>query len=435
MPQRLTMKISKLSSAREEWSRPRREAKPLDGPRVETVVREIIEEVKKKGNEALIAFTKKFDGIDLSRRGLVVTEADIRCAYKNVSEAQIKALTYLKDRIADIERFNLTQSSFSHQETGLTIAHTVKPIQSVGCYVPGGLAAYPSTLLMVVTPAKTAGVPRIAICSPPTCDGEIHPLILVAADICGVNEVYRVGGAQAIAALAYGTESIDPVMKIVGPGRRIVNHAKALVSKDVAIDFPAGPSELLIIADETADPRFIAVDLISQAEHAPDNLVGVITPSESCARRVINEIEKRVEEIDRREVVVQSLTEKGFVLVCEDMDDAIEFANAFAPEHLEIVTRKPADVANRIGSAGLILLGPYTPVAGSDYGFGTNHVLPTGGFSRMYSGLSALDFVKRISVVECSKKHLGDMEDVARTLALSEGLPNHFLALKERLTD
>ncbi len=435
MPQRLTMKISKLSSAREEWSRTRREAKPLDDLQVEAVVREIIDEVRKKGNDALVAFTRKFDGIDLSKRGIGVTEADIRRAYENVSEAQINALTYLKNRIADTERYNLSQFSFSRQETGLTISHTVKPIQSVGCYVPGGLAAYPSTLLMVVMPAKTAGVPRIAVCSPPTCDGEIHPLILVAADICGVNEIYRVGGAQAIAALAYGTESIDPVMKIIGPGRRVVNHAKTLVSKDVAIDFPAGPSELLIVADETADPRFIAADLISQSEHAPDNLVGLITPSESCARRVIDEVEKRVEKIDRREIVVQSLTEKGFVLVCEDMDDAVEFANAFAPEHLEIVTQKPAEVASRIVSAGLVLLGPYTPVAGSDYGFGTNHVLPTGGFSHMYSGLSALDFVKRINIVECSKKHLGDMEDVARTLALSEGLPNHFLALKERLTD
>lgn len=435
MPRRLKMKIRNLSSSREEGSRHRREAKPLDDHRLEASVREIIEEVRKRGNEALFAFTRKFDGSDLSRRGIVVTEEDVRSAYEKVSEAQINALTYLKNRIAETERYKLTQFSFSQQEMGLTISHAFKPIQSVGCYVPGGLAAYPSTLLMVVTPAKTAGVPRIAICSPPTCDGEIHPLILVAADICGVNEVYRVGGAQAIAALAYGTESIDPVMKIVGPGRSIVTYAKALVSKDVAVDFPAGPSELLVVADETADPRFIALDLISQSEHAPDNLVGVITTSESCAQRVIDEVEKRVEEIDRREVVVQSLTEKGFVFVCEEMQDAIDFVNAFAPEHLEIVTRKPAEVASRIISAGLILLGPYTPVAGSDYCFGTNHVLPTGGYSHMYSGLSALDFVKRINIVECSKEHLEDVEEVARTLALSEGLPNHFLALKERLKD
>jgi histidinol dehydrogenase len=207
-----------------------------------------------------------------------------------------------------------------------------------------------------------------------------------------------------------------------------------VVSRDVAVDLPAGPSELLVLADDTADPRFIALDLLSQSEHGPDTVVGVVTPSEDCARQVIEEIDALMQGVERGEIIVQALAENGFVMVCEDLAAAVDYVNAFAPEHLEIVTRNPAEVAERIVAAGLILLGPYSPVAGSDYCFGTNHVLPTGGFSRTYSGLSAMDFVKRVNVVTCTKERLKAVEPVIRALARSEGLPNHWLAVQERVT-
>ncbi|MCW4038452.1 MAG: histidinol dehydrogenase [Candidatus Bathyarchaeota archaeon] len=433
MPRKTAMKIRRFSTVEDDWLRRRRTSRVFDDPSLEALVKDIIGEVQKRGDKALFDFTKKFDDVALYERGIPVKEKDVQGAYEKVNDEEISALTYLKDRITKTERCILEKASFIQKEDGLTIHHTLTPLRSVGCYVPGGLAAYPSTLLMTAVPAKVAGVPRIAVCSPPTFKGEINPLILVAADICGVNEIYRVGGAQAVAALAYGTDSIDPVMKIVGPGRRIVNFAKAVVSRDVAVDLPAGPSELLVLADETADPRFVALDLISQSEHGPDNVVGVVTPYEGFARRVIDEVETLIDVVDRGEIVLQSLSEKGFVMVCEDLDAAIDFVNAFAPEHLEIMTRNPSKVAERIQSAGLILLGPYSPVSGSDYCFGTNHVLPTGGFSRTYSGLSSLDFVKRVNVVACTKERLKAVEPVVRALALSEGLPNHFMALKERL--
>jgi histidinol dehydrogenase len=427
------MQIRRFSAAEDEWLRHRRTSKVFDDPSLEALVKGIIGEVKKRGDDALFDYTKKFDGVNLSEQGISVTKEDVQRAYEKVNDEEISALTYLKDRITKTERRILEKASFIQKEDDLTIHHTLTPLRSVGCYVPGGLAAYPSTLLMTVVPAKVADVPRIVVCSPPTFDGDINPLILVAADICEVNEIYRVGGAQAIAALAYGTDSIDPVVKIVGPGRRVVNFAKDMVSRDVAVDLPAGPSELLILADETANPRFVALDLISQSEHGPDNIVGLVTPFEDFARRVVNEVESLIEEVDRKEIVVQSLSEYGFVMVCEDLDAAVDYVNAFAPEHLEIVTRNPSEVARRIVSTGLILLGPYSPVSGSDYCFGTNHVLPTGGFSRTYSGLSSLDFVRRVNVVACTKEHLKVVEPVARALALSEGLPNHFLALEGRL--
>jgi histidinol dehydrogenase len=434
MPRKPTMQIRRLTAGEQDWLHQRRTSRAFDDPSLGAVVKKIIDEVQERGDAALFAFTKDFDGVNLSGRGLTVTAEDVQRAYAEVSDEELSALTYLKDKITTTERHILENAQFLQHEDGLTICHTVTPLQSVGCYVPGGRAAYPSTLLMTAVPAKVAGVPRIAVCSPPTVEGDIHPLILVAADLCGVNEIYRVGGAQAIAALAYGTQTIDPVMKIVGPGSRLVAAAKAVVSRDVAVDLPAGPSELLVLADDTADPRFIALDLLSQSEHGPDTVVGVVTPSEDCARQVIEEIDALMQGVERGEIIVQALAENGFVMVCEDLAAAVDYVNAFAPEHLEIVTRNPAEVAERIVAAGLILLGPYSPVAGSDYCFGTNHVLPTGGFSRTYSGLSAMDFVKRVNVVTCTKERLKAVEPVIRALARSEGLPNHWLAVQERVT-
>ena len=248
---------------------------------------------------------------------------------------------------------------------------------------------------MTATPAKVAGVPRIVVCSPPTEKGNINPLILVAADICGVDEVYKVGGVQAIAALAYGTETIKPVRKIVGPGSKYVTAAKVLVSQDVAIDMPAGPSEVLVLADETANPKLIAADMISQAEHGADSVAGLITTSAKLADEVQDWLAKLSDAAERKEIVQQSLSKYGFIITCNERDELTTLANIFAPEHLEIVTQKPAEIAEKINTAGLILLGQFSPVALSDYASGTNHVLPTGGFGIAFSGLSVLDFTRQ----------------------------------------
>lgn len=396
-------------------------------------MRQIISEVRKRGDVALLEFTKKFDKVDLSNMGLEVTRRQIKDAYNKVSKDQIQALQYLKDRIQEVESYKLNIMNFEVNGLGLKIQHILKPISSVGCYVPGGRAAYPSTLLMTVVPAKVAGVQRIVACSPPTFDNEVNPLTLVATDICGVDEVYRLGGAQAIAALAYGTESIKPVTKIVGPGGRMVTVAKTLVSQEVSIDIPAGPSEIIVLADETADPKLVALDMISQSEHAEDNVAGLVTTSKKLAEEVSNQIKSLFKDLERKEIIAQSLSNKGFILLCKSIDEAIAFINAFAPEHLEIMTKNPQEVFKRIESAGIILIGRYTPAAASDYGVGTNHVLPTSGYGHAYSGLSVFDFVRRINVVECSKEGLQKMETPVRILAESEGLPNHYLALKERI--
>jgi histidinol dehydrogenase len=285
---------------------------------------------------------------------------------------------------------------------------------------------------MTAVPAKVAGVPRIVVCSPPTPEGKVNSLVLVAADICGVNEVYKVGGAQAIAALAYGTETIKPVKKIVGPGNKYVTMAKILVSKDVAIDMPAGPSEVLVLADDTANPNLVALDMISQAEHGADSVAGLITTSEKIAEEVLGRLRRMSALADRETVIRKALAEYGFIVTCNTMEEMVDLANVFAPEHIEIMTRNPAEVADRVTSAGLILLGPYSPVSLSDYGSGTNHVLPTGGFGNAFSGLSALDFSRRVSVVEGSREGLMRLRRHVKVLTEAENLPNHYKAIEAR---
>ena len=413
----------------------RRTLEAVNDRALEKQVKEILEEVKAKGDFALMDFSKRFDGADLTVKGLRVSEREILDACQLVSPDEIDALKTLKSRIEKTERPKLGHMSYSIREKGFEIMHTLRPLASVGCYVPGGEAAYPSTLLMTAVPAKVAGVSRIVACSPPTFGGEINPLILAAASISGVDEVYRLGGAQAIAALAYGTETVRPVVKIVGPGSRFVTQAKIMVSRSVAIDFPAGPSEIIVLADETADKKLVALDLISQSEHASDNIAGLVTTSLKIARAVVNEVERLASRLGRKETVAASLSGNGFVIVCEAMDEAVGFVNAFAPEHLEVFTREPKTIAEKITSAGIVLLGEYTPVAASDYCFGTNHVLPTGGFGHVYSELSVFDYVRRMSVVECSEYRLNKMRGLAKTLAEREGLPNHASAIEGRYDD
>lgn len=399
---------------------------------LEAYVKPIIADVRKRGDAALVEYTKKFDRVDLAPENLRVTKQEIKEAYNSVSAKQISALKLMKKKVEAFENRLLKQANFVVEDGGVKVRSSTRPLQSVGCYVPGGRAAYPSTLIMTVVPAKVAGVPRIVVCSPPTADGKVNPLVLVAADLCKADEVYRVGGAQAVAALAYGTETIKPVRKIVGPGNKYVTMAKLLVSREVAIDMPAGPSEVLILADETADPQLVALDMISQAEHSTDSIAGLVTTSEELAENVITEVEKRASSIRRSETVVDALMKNGFIIICESVDDAVEFANVFAPEHLEVLVEKPVEVVEKVTSAGLVLLGRYSPVAASDYCVGTNHVLPTGGFSRVFSGLSVLDFVRHVNLVECSKEGLLKIKDSIEVLAEAEDLPNHFRAVEGR---
>jgi len=394
-------------------------------------VEKLICEVRERGDSALLEFEEKFDGVKLPPDRLRVNREDIEKAYEKTSDKLISAIEYAKSRVEAFQRELLSRLRFVYEEKGLRIRSCTSPIRRLGCYVPGGEAAYPSTLVMIATPAKVAGVPEIAVCSPPRSGGEVNPSILVAADICGVDEIYRLGGVQAIAALAYGTQTVRSVDKIVGPGNRYVQAAKMLVSRDLPIDIPAGPSEIVIIADESADPRLIALDMISQAEHL-DAISILVTTSKKLARNVVEMLERLVESSPNRKIVSENLLRNGLVLVCGSLEEAIKVVNEFAPEHLEVMTEDPWKTAEKITSAGLILVGIDTPVAASDYCLGTIHVLPTGGFSHVYSGLSVLDFVKRFCIAECSKERLQEFWSSMKVLAESEGLMNHSLAVEGR---
>ncbi|MCK4953601.1 histidinol dehydrogenase [Candidatus Bathyarchaeota archaeon] len=425
------VKVWRGSTLPPKWIERRRAIGWENTIELEKYVKSIINEIRERGDAALLEFTKKFDHANLTPENLCVTKGEIEDAYSKVSREQVSALEFMKDKIENFERQLLKQIDVTIDED-IRVRILSRPIQSIGCYVPGGEAVYPSTLIMTVTPANVAQVPRIVVCSPPSEEGLINSLTLVAADICEVDEIYKIGGAQAIAALAYGTESIIPVKKIVGPGNKFVTMAKILVSRNTAIDMPAGPSEILVLADETADPRIVALDMISQAEHSTESVVGLVTTSKELTENVIEELKKLVPKVSRGKFISEALSKHGFIIIYENIEEAIDFSNKFAPEHLEVITKKPIEVVNKISSAGLILMGPYAPVSASDYCIGTNHVLPTSGFGHVFSGLSVLDFVKRINCIEGSKKGLLKLRENIRTLTESEGLPNHFLAVDGR---
>lgn len=423
-------KIIKLEEARDILLKNRWPRKRILDQDLLNYVKDIIVEVRRRGDQALIDFTERFDGVKLNAKMLKVSKEEIEEAYNKVSSEQISAIEVAKKRIEGFERAILSRVSLEYtDDLGVKIYMRYKPIGSVGCYVPGGRFPYPSTLLMTTVPAKVASVPRVVVCTPPSHNGEIHPLTLVAADICRVDEVYRVGGAQAIAALAYGTETIKPVEKIVGPGNRFVLAAKILVSRDAPIDHPAGPSEIVILADETANPHYIALDLISQAEHGPDSISILISPSARLLHETFEEVELLISGSGVKELIYGDI----LMLAAEDMDEALDFINEFAPEHLEIIAKDADTLSERVHSAGLILIGPSTPVALSDYCIGTNHVLPTGGYSHAYQSLSVLNFVKLTSVVKCQPEALRSLSNSASILARSEGLLWHALAIDERV--
>ena len=426
------MRIWKSKALPPDWFKRQAPAEQTN-KQVESNVKAIVNTVVKNGDAALITLTEQFDEARLEAKDLQVTSREIKDAYNEVSQEQVAALKFMKNKVSAFEKLTLKQAGFKTSSEGITVQNVLRPIESVGCYVPGGQAAYPSTLVMTAVPAKTAGVPRIVVCSPPNAEGEVTPLVLVAADICEVNEVYKVGGAQAIAALAYGTETIKPVKKIVGPGSKYVTVAKVLVSKDVAIDMPAGPSEVLVLADETANPQFIAFDMISQAEHGGDSVAGLITTSEKTALQVQENLVEFAVSAPRGEMVLEALGKYGFIIVCSSMDEAVALVNRFAPEHLEVVAADAEVLAEKL-TAGLILVGPYSPVALSDYGSGTNHVLPTGGFAQAFSGLSALDLTRRVSIVESSRAGLENVKSSIKVMTEAENLPNHSKAIEARFS-
>jgi histidinol dehydrogenase len=419
------MLLSRLSDLREEeLSRIMKRSK-VDLSRVMSDVERIVGDVKERGDAALREYTRRFDGVDIE---------DFRVSAEEFKEARSGAQTLvkaLKKARENLEDFHLRQprEGWSCEKGGAKLGQIIRPIEKVGCYIPGGRAAYPSTVLMTVVPAKVAGVEKVICVTPPTEEGKANKSVLVACDIVGVDEVYKVGGAQGIAAMAYGTESIPEVDKIVGPGNIYVTAAKKLVSEDVAIEFPAGPSEVLIIADSSANPTFVALDMIAQAEHDPQASSILVTPSRGLAQKVKESLEKE----ERRPEAEESLEKNGAIIITETLEDAVRFSNQYSPEHLEIITENPQEVLSKIMNAGSVFIGNYTPVACGDYASGTNHVLPTGGFARVYSGLSVYDFVKRISVQEFDEKALKKLADTIITLAEVEGLQAHAESVRRRI--
>ena len=404
-------------------------------------IQKIMQSVKHDGDQALIKLTEKFDKVKLDSNEIRVSETEIQNAQNQVSDDFIDAITFVKNRVENLSKITLDRLQYTYdQEKNINIKSLVRPIDSVGCYVPGGSASYPTTFIMSCVTSKVAQVPRIAVCIPPDLDKSINALTLATAHLIGIKEIYRIGGAQAIAALTYGTESIKPVKKIVGPGNRYVTMAKMLVNQELRvnmpfpprIDLPAGPSEVLIIADSYANPRFIALDMIAQAEHGVHSIVGLVTTSKQIVDKVIMELTSLTANAPRNEIVNKSLGTHGFIVVCKDINDVIAFVNEFAPEHLEIMNKNPEVIINKINHAGLILVGDFTPASVSDYGIGTNHILPTNATASVYSGLSVIDFVKIINVVNVSKPGLEKMVNKIKILAESEGLFNHSLAVEKR---
>ncbi|HET7644598.1 MAG TPA: histidinol dehydrogenase [Nitrososphaeraceae archaeon] len=398
--------------------------------------RDIIENVRKYGDDAIKKYTSKFDKVELD--SFKVNPEEIEEAYNCISEDHVKTIKLIRDRLIKnetifLEHLKKISSLYPQNEN---IQRIIQPIASVGCYVPGGSARYPSTLIMCVTPAKLAGVKRIVTISPTKNDGKIDPLTLVSADICGVDEIYKIGGAQGIAGLAFGTESIKKVDKIVGPGGMYVTIAKLLVSNIVSIDMLAGPTELVIYADDKSNAKYVALDLISQSEHSKDTLCGLVTDSHEFANKVEEEINNILaKKISRQDIVTNSLHENGFIAVSKNEDSAIEFVNEIAPEHLQIMAKNELKILNKITSAGLVLLGENTPSAASDYCLGSNHVLPTMGFGKSRTSLSILDFVRISNIVRSSKKEIEEIEPFVKIITQEEGLLNHYKAVKERTID
>ena len=397
-------------------------------------VNEIIEEVRTKRDEAIFAYTKQFDGADINADNILVTEDEIKEAYEQVDET---LLSVIRKSLVNIKKYHEKQlpNSWFTTEDGVILGQKVTALETAGVYVPGGKAVYPSSVLMNVLPAKVAGVDRIVMCTPPGKDGKVYPSTLVAAKEAGVDEIYKVGGAQAIAAMAFGTESVPKVDKIVGPGNIYVALAKKAVFGYVSIDSIAGPSEILVLADETANPRYVAADLLSQAEHDEMASAILITTSQELAEKVSTEVDGFVAELSRKEIIQKSLDNYGYILVASSEEEAIETANDIASEHLEIVTKDPFTVMTKIRNAGAIFLGTYSSEPLGDYFAGPNHVLPTNGTAKFFSALSVDDFIKKSSIISYSKDALESIYKDVVQFAECEQLTAHANSIRVRFEE
>ena len=396
---------------------------------VNDTVKGIVDMVREQGDKALIDLAKKFDKVDL--KSVAVTREEIEEAYEKVSPEIVEEL---ENAAYNIQRFHEMQKPaglwLSEVEPGITLGVKTTPLERVGCYIPGGRASYPSTALMTVIPARVAGVDEVVMCTP----APINPITLVAADIAGVDEIYKTGGAQAIAAMALGTETIEPVQKIVGPGNVFVTSAKMMLRHKVDIDFPAGPSEIGVLADDSADPEFVASDLIAQAEHDPSSACLMVTCDPDLPDKVWEFMEKMIEKAPRREIIEKALENSGYI-IAEDIDLAIEIMNGIAPEHLSSQVRDPLDALSKVRNGGSIFVGPYTPVAAGDYASGTNHVLPTAGHAMTCSGLNVAHFMKTSTVQYLTKDGLAAIAPTIETIATAEGLHAHCESVKVRRTE
>lgn len=396
---------------------------------------DIIKKVKDEGDDALIKFTQDFDKVNLLKSQITVTKNDISSAYKEIDPKLLNAIKKAKENLIKFNKAQKKEDWTIEIEEGVVAGQIYRPIEAIGIYIPGGRAVYPSTVLMIATPAYVAGVQKIIMCSPPQLDKNIAPAILVAANECGIKKIYKVGGAQAIAAMAYGTDLIPKVQKVVGPGNIWVNAAKQLLSNIIAIDAPAGPSEILIICDKSADSNYIIADLVSQIEHDPDNVGIIVTDSEDIITQIKDSIQEYVSSSKRRDIIEKALKDNSIIIKGENLEDCIRISNIIAPEHLEILTSNPHEILKKIKNAGAIFMGPYSPVPIGDYSAGTNHILPTGGSAKIYSGLTLHDFLKTIDVLKCEKEGLESLSESAIKLAEFEGFYAHKRSIEERLKD
>lgn len=406
----------------------------------ESTVREILLNVKRSGDEALIRYTLEFDQVDLQQVGLAISQEEMARAYEMVSTKLLKAIRLAQQRIEAFHRERVPKSWVTHGPNGIVLGKKITPVDVAGLYIPGGRASYPSTVLMNAVPAKVAGVPRIVMVTPPSSSSSIgnesiNPSVLVAAQEAGIQEIYRVGGAQAVGALAYGTQTIPKVDVITGPGNIYVTLAKKLVYGEVGIDSLAGPSEVLVIADHTAHPLWVAADLLAQAEHDPLASAILLTTSETLAHQVVIEVEKLLKTHERRILTEKSIANYGLVVITSDLEEAAELSNLFAPEHLELEIEDPWALLPKIRHAGAVFLGHHTPEAIGDYLAGPNHTLPTSGAARHSSALGVETFLKSTSLIHYTPEALAEVADAIDELTWAEGLPSHGDSVRFRLSE
>lgn len=430
------MRIEKLdSSTKKNLLEDLLRRSPNSYGKYEASVREILENVQNRRDEAVFAYTKQFDGAEINASNIQVTEDEIREAYSLVDDSLLAVIRKAKKNIKDYHEKQRQYSWFDSRPDGTILGQKVTALARVGVYVPGGKAAYPSSVLMNIMPAKVAGVDEIIMVTPPGKDGKVTPTTLVAANEAGADRIYKAGGAQAIAALAFGTESIPKVDKIVGPGNIYVALAKKSVYGYVSIDSVAGPSEILVLADDTANPRYVAADLLSQAEHDEMASAILVTTSMELAEKVSAQADEFVQELSRRQIIQKSLDNYGHILVAETLQDAIDAANEIASEHLEIMTANPFDVMTRIRNAGAIFIGEYSSEPLGDYFAGPNHVLPTNGTAKFFSPLSVDDFIKKSSIISYSREALEAIHGDIETFAEAEHLTAHANSIRVRFPE